>query len=139
METASSSSAELLENGANSRSIVLIDINCDDVMDVAWLNATVSGFVTGVINNGNATFGPPTHLYAGDLPADLSSGDFNGDGLQDLIIAKPYWKVVAKNAAGSSPASAVGASLLRRRNLRSKGPSASPSRAAFPEFTGWLI
>ncbi len=81
-------------DGANSRSLVLIDINCDDVMDIAYLNATAGGFITALINNGNATFGPPTHLYAGDLPSDLAAGDFDRDGTQDLVIANPYFSQV---------------------------------------------
>lgn len=33
---------------------------------------------------------PPAHLFAGDVPSDLSVGDFDRDGTQDLAIANAY-------------------------------------------------
>ena len=41
-----------------------------------WRN----GSVTVLFNKGNGHSATPVWLYAGDLPDDVTAGDFNGDG-----------------------------------------------------------
>ena len=47
-----------------------------------------------LINNRNGTFAPPAVYYSGDFPDDLSVGDFDGDGGQDIAIANSYYSEI---------------------------------------------
>jgi hypothetical protein len=78
--------------GHSSRSVELGDFNHDGFNDIAYVNQGVGndGSVTALFNNGNGTFGPPMWLYAGDLPDDITVGDFDGDGNTDIAIANSY-------------------------------------------------
>jgi FG-GAP-like repeat len=55
-------------SGSTSQFIALADFNHDGFRDIAYLNATVNGTVTVLLNNRNGTFGSPMPLYVGDLP-----------------------------------------------------------------------
>lgn len=83
-------------SGSHSRSITLADFNRDGFKDIAYVNNGVntSGVVTVLFNNGFGSFGAPTFLYAGDLPDDLTVGDFDGDGNTDIAIANSYYSQV---------------------------------------------
>jgi Bacterial type II and III secretion system protein/FG-GAP-like repeat len=81
--------------------VVTGDFNSDGVTDLAVANsgpptATVSGNSVSIyfgnpdptqINTGNGTFTAQTTYPAGTQPVSLAVGDFNQDGLPDLIIA----------------------------------------------------
>ena len=95
-------------NGSDSRSIALADFNRDGFEDIAYLNNGFNGngSVTVIINNTNGTFGAPIHLYAGDLPDDLTVGDFDGDGNTDIAVSNSYYSLVIillSNGQGSFP------------------------------------
>lgn len=78
--------------GNASKSIVLADFNRDGFKDIAYVNQEVgNGSVTTLLNNGNATFGAPGWIWAGDLPDAVTVGDFDGNGAIDLAIANAYW------------------------------------------------
>ncbi len=83
-------------SGSDSRSILLADFNRDGFKDIAYINNGVgtNGSATVLFNKGNGTFGDPMWLYAGDLPDDLTAGDFNGDGNTDIAIANSYYSQV---------------------------------------------
>lgn len=78
--------------GNASKSIVLADFNGDGAKDIAYVNQEVGdGSITTLLNNGNATFRAPGWVWAGDLPDDVTVGDFDGNGATDLAIANAYW------------------------------------------------
>lgn len=83
-------------SGSDSRSILLADFNRDGFKDIAYVNNGVgaNGSVTVLFNKGNGTFGDAVWLYAGDLPDDVTAGDFNGDGNTDIAIANSYYSQV---------------------------------------------
>jgi hypothetical protein len=92
--------------GSASKSIALADFNRDGFKDIAYVNNTVNGSVTVMFNNRNGTFGTPRWLYAGDLPDDLTVGDFDGDGNTDVAIANSYYSqilILLNNSTGSFP------------------------------------
>jgi hypothetical protein len=93
-------------NGSASKSIVLADFNRDSFKDIAYVNNTVNGTVTVMFNNRNGTFGSPMLHYAGDLPDDLTVGDFDGDGNSDIAIANSYYSqiiILFNSSNGSFP------------------------------------
>jgi len=83
-------------SGFDSRSVTLADFNGDGFKDIAYVNKgiNVDGSVTVLFNNGNGMFGGSMWLYAGDLPDDLTVGDFDGDGTTDIAIANSYYSQV---------------------------------------------
>jgi hypothetical protein len=94
--------------GNASRSIAFGDFNSDGAKDIAYVNngAGINGSVTALFNNGDGTFGPAMWLYAGDLPDDLTVGDFDGDGNTDIAIANSYYSqvfVLLNDSNGSFP------------------------------------
>lgn len=83
-------------NGYASRSITLADFNRDGFKDLVYLNngQGSNGNVTVLLNNGNATFGPPRVFWVWDMPDDLAVGDFEGDGNIDVATANAYYGLV---------------------------------------------
>jgi hypothetical protein len=81
-------------DGYASRSIALADFNGDGFKDIAYINnglgSSKPSTIAVVLNNGNATFGPPAWVYIGDGPEELTAGDFDGDGDADIAVAVPY-------------------------------------------------
>ena len=55
------------------------DFNHDGKMDLATPGAVLHG-------NGDGTFQTPKHVYSGNFPMALASGDLNRDGFSDLVI-----------------------------------------------------
>lgn len=78
--------------GVASKSIALADFNGDNFKDIVYLSAGAAGSrsVALLFNNQNGTFGNPVTNYAGDLPSDLTVGDFNNDGGTDIAVANAY-------------------------------------------------
>ena len=67
------------------RDLVLCDLNVDGKPDVVTCNNATSN-VTVLLGQGTGQFlGPNTYL-AGNGPWGIASGDFNGDGYDDLFI-----------------------------------------------------
>jgi hypothetical protein len=69
-------------------SMAVGDFNGDEKLDLAVANYN-DNTVTILLGNGDGTFLPATGLpvSVGANPADLVSGDFNGDGKLDLAVA----------------------------------------------------
>jgi hypothetical protein len=72
--------------------IVAGDFNGDGILDLAVANLASNSShpatVTVLLGNGNGTFTPTAQTLAtGNLPYSVAIGDFNGDGIPDLVTA----------------------------------------------------
>ncbi len=77
--------------GIAPRSIALGDFNEDGITDLAVANQD-GGNVSillglGAAGVGNGTFGAPTNYPAGPGPFQVRTGDFNEDGIADLVVS----------------------------------------------------
>jgi hypothetical protein len=67
------------------------DLNHDGIEDLVVTNNVVNGRVSVLLGQGsggkgNGTFGTPTSRAAGDRPYGLVVGDFDEDGISDLVV-----------------------------------------------------
>lgn len=81
--------------------LAVADFNGDGKLDIAATDfgSAFGGFGTLVFyaGNGDGTFAAPTAvtLSIASFPGSLASGDFNGDGKQDLLIGFPNLALIA--------------------------------------------
>ena len=77
--------------GQNSTAITIADFNSDSKPDIAVANkgigAGIPGNVSVLLNDGSGGFAAATNFNAGTNPSALVSGDYTGDGKNDLAVA----------------------------------------------------
>src|SRR6266852_5140189 len=74
--------------GRNPASIAAADFNGDGVPDLAVANsARPHQGVSVLLGNGDGSFRAGEDLVALDAPVFVAVADFNGDGVQDLVVA----------------------------------------------------
>ncbi len=74
--------------GTGPEAVAVADFNGDGIPDLAVADSGSSfGHGSGAVllNNGNGTFQPPLTFATGAFPTSIAVGDFNGDGIPDLV------------------------------------------------------
>ncbi len=100
--TGSFGSASPYPVGAGPWSVAVADFDLDGVLDLAVTNYT-SGqgdTVSILLGTGTGGFNPQTTFAAGPGPVAAAVGDFNEDGLPDLVVANA--NTVAGSLAGTT-------------------------------------
>ena len=95
--------------GDSPAAVLIADLNGDGRMDLAVAN--IEGRSVSVLlgdGRGNFAGAPGSPFAAGDGPSDVASGDINGDGQADLVVANHGTKyvtvLVGDGHGGFSPA-----------------------------------
>ncbi|MBZ5608961.1 MAG: FG-GAP-like repeat-containing protein [Acidobacteriia bacterium] len=65
--------------------LITADINADGVPDLVGMSP-IYGVAIVVLGNGDGSFEDQQPFPAGNLPTDIAAGDFNGDGVLDLVL-----------------------------------------------------
>jgi hypothetical protein len=112
--------------GTQPEGLTATDFNHDGHLDLVVTNfgtlATDHGGVSLLLGNGDGSFQAPGNFAAGDFPVGIASGDFNGDGNPDVVVAD----------FGTS-AGVAGVTLLLGNGNNGFAPAQTV--VSFPQFT----
>jgi hypothetical protein len=95
-------------SGFDSPTLVAADLDNDGRLDVAFGHqiacftapCTVARTITVMLGNGDGSFQPAREIDIGTETAKLAVGDFNRDGIKDLVAASSRSRVVILLGAG---------------------------------------
>ena len=93
------------------------DFNGDGKLDVALANSFGSNTITYMLGNGDGTFASPSVMAIGSQPLDIQQGDFNHDGLIDLIERTGSGFSIEMNNGDGTFANAVAAPAANGNDL----------------------
>jgi hypothetical protein len=88
--------------GAFPTSVAVADLNGDGILDLALVNDYYpNGTLSILLGNGDGSFQAPSTYVAGNFPASIAVGDFNGDGIPDLAVAADEAHIFIGNGDGT--------------------------------------
>ncbi len=120
----------ILESGATSTAIT-VTVNGDTTFESDESLLVNLTSISGVIGN-TPSFGATSSITTGNTPLDLATGDFNLDGLPDLVTADFQANGISVHL-GTTPPGAANATFANRQSF---GLGASPSSIAVADFNG---
>lgn len=110
--------------GGDGRELVAADFDEDGILDVATTRAggvaVLRGGGSGGVGNG--TFGAATLVPAGGDPTGIATGDFNEDGIQDLVVSSLATDSVFVLLGGGSNGLGDGTFPVRNRYYAGDAP-----------------
>jgi len=122
-------------------SSVLADLNGDHVLDLAVTSQSPDSLYV-LLGRGNGTFDNPVEYSAGNIPIDLTAGDLDGDGRQDLVVVNSLGIVAPTLLGEHAPMSEPTISVLLNSGQGTFGspegydPSLFAVAVAVGDFTG---
>lgn len=135
--------AELpLADGGRARGITVVDLDRDRDPDllVPTGNSTGQGRVSVFLGDGAGGFGPEAHLRAGQEPVAVAVGEFDGDGVPDLVVTNhgdmSYGGPFTDGDIALLPGRGDGAFGSKVPRLDLDGPDRAPSRIAAGDLDG---
>lgn len=97
VESSSFAAPTDLATDGNPYNMIVADFDFDGKPDIAVVNASSNSvsIVKNITSNYSISFAPKTNYTTSSGPVDVSSGDFDGDGLTDLAIVNAISNTVS--------------------------------------------